>query len=75
MTSIGALTFHRDIDRSVLPEFVVEVNPSNVPYSVDLGVRHPNQNANVLSGAGTVASMTIDEVFSFLSRPENLQII
>jgi hypothetical protein len=32
MTSIGALTFHCDIDRSVLPEFDAEVNPSDVPY-------------------------------------------
>src|SRR5258708_40354145 len=32
------------------------------------GVRQPNQNANVLSGAGTVVSTKIDEVFSFFSR-------
>ena len=33
MISVDALTFHRDMDRTVLPEFHPEVNPSGVPYS------------------------------------------
>jgi len=77
MISVGALTFHLIIDRSVLPEFGAEVNPSDVRILYSCGIRGTPGGEMRLYCLEREQWLPrpIDAIFAFFSRPENLQVI